>query len=68
MAKKKSPRKPSVKVNDLANKKDPAGGTVRIKFTSTTKDKVDTYLAKESSSLKTNTPAAGWDVKTNKSV
>ncbi len=66
MPKKKSARKPSVKVNDLANKKDPTGGTV--KFTTTTKDKVDTYLANESSSLKTSTPAAGWDVKTNKSV
>ncbi len=67
MPKKKSARKPSVKVNDLANKNDPSGGTVKLKSTTSTNDKVDTYLENKSS-LKTNTPIAGWDVKTNKSV
>lgn len=48
---KKNTKKPSVKVKDLANKKDPSGGNIKFKFTTTTKDKTDT-LATSTDPLK----------------
>lgn len=51
--KKNSSRKPSVKVKDLHAGKNPKGGeTIKIKFTTTTKDKVDTLAPTPQSSVK----------------